>query len=75
MFEHVRKISISYYKLDPAKYITLASYAWDAMLLNPGIVLALIADKELLESVENSKRGGYTFVGAERYVKANTKYL
>jgi hypothetical protein len=34
VFEHFRKTSISYYKLDPAKYITIASYAWDAMLLN-----------------------------------------
>ena len=45
------------------------------MLLKTGIALDLIADKDLLEKVEKSKRGGYTFVGAERYVKANNKHL
>ena len=32
VFEHFRKTSISYYKLDPANYTTVASYAWEAML-------------------------------------------
>ena len=32
VFDLCFKTSISYYKLDPAKYITIASYAWDAML-------------------------------------------
>ena len=36
-----------------------------------GITQYLISDKDLLDKVEKSKRGGYTFVGAERYVKAN----
>ena len=40
-----------------------------------GTALDLIADKDVSEKVEQSKRGGYTFVGAERYVKANNKYL
>ena len=75
VFEQFRKTSITYYKLDPANYITTASYAWDAMLLNTGIELDLIADIDLLDRVEQSKRGGFTFVGTERYVKANNKYL
>jgi hypothetical protein len=45
------------------------------MLLKTGIELALISDKNLLDKVETSKRGGYTFVGTERYFKANNKYL
>ena len=45
------------------------------MLLNTGVALDLIADKKILEQVDKSKRGGYTFVGTERYVKANNKYL
>ena len=68
MFEHFRNTSISYYKLDLVNYITIASYAWDEMLLTTGITLDLIYGKDLLEQVEQSKRGGYTFVGAERYV-------
>jgi hypothetical protein len=45
VFENFRKTSISYYKLDPANYITIASYAWDAMLLTTGIAIDLISDK------------------------------
>jgi hypothetical protein len=45
------------------------------MLLNKGIALDLISDKNLLDKVEKSKRGGYTSVGTERYVKANNQYL
>ena len=75
MFEHFRNTSISYYKLDPVNYITIASYAWDEMLLTTGIALDLIYAKDLLEQVEQSKRGGYTFVGTERYVKPNNEYL
>ena len=43
------------------------------MLLKTGIAIDLISDNELLEQVEKSQRGGYTFVGTERYVKANNK--
>ena len=43
--------------------------------LKTGIVLALIADHDLLDRVATSKRGGYTFVGTELCVKANKKYL
>ena len=75
VFETVRKTAISQYKLDPAKYITIASYAWDAMRLNTGIVLHFIAEQDLLEIVEKSKRGGYTFVVADIYVKANNNQL
>jgi hypothetical protein len=52
VFENFRKTSISHYKLDPANYITIGSYAWDAMLLKTGIALDLIADKDLLEQIE-----------------------
>jgi hypothetical protein len=33
IFENFRKMSMDYYKLDPANYISAASLAWDAMLL------------------------------------------
>jgi hypothetical protein len=46
------------------------------MLLNTGIAIDLISDTNLLDKVEKqTKRGGYTFVGTERYVKANNQYL
>ena len=42
---------------------------------NTGVAVDLVSDTQLLEQVEQSKRGGYTFVGTERYVKANNKSL
>ena len=75
MFEHVRKTSISYCKLDPAKYRTIASYAWDDMLFKTSIAIVLRWDNKLLANVEKPKRGGYTFVGTERYVKSNHTHL
>ena len=44
VFENFRKTCMSYYKLDPANYLTAASLAWDAMLLKTGIELELITD-------------------------------
>ena len=38
-------------------------------------MLLQTADKDWLERVEISQRGGYTCVGTERYVKANNKHL
>ena len=32
VFENFRDVAMATYKLDPANYITLASYAWDSML-------------------------------------------
>ena len=71
IFENFRKMSLQYYKLDPANYLTAASLAWDAALLKTKIELELITDQEILTMVEKSKRGGLTFVGNNRYSKAN----
>jgi len=75
VFENFRSTCISYYRLDPANYITSASLAWDAMLLKTSIQLDLISDVELLNMIEQQKRGGLCFVGSKRYVKANNKYI
>ena len=75
VFEHVRRISLEYYKLDPANYITAPSLAWDAMLLKTDIKLDLISDIKILDIIERHKRGGLTFVGSKRYVKANNHYM
>ena len=45
------------------------------MLLKTNIQLDLINDLETLDFIERSKRGGLCFVGSQRYVKANNKYL
>ena len=68
-------MSVAHYKLDPANYLTAASLAWDAALLQTKIELELITDQEVLTMVEKSKRGGLTFVGAKCYAKANNKQM
>ena len=45
------------------------------MLLKTGIELELITDPKILDIFERSKRGGLTFVGAKRYVKANNHHM
>ena len=47
VFENFRKLCLEHYRLDPANYLTAASLAWEAMLLNTGIDLELIHDAEI----------------------------
>ena len=75
IFENFRTSSIAHYRLDPANFITAASYAWSAMLLKTGVELELITDPKILDIFEKSKRGGLTFVGSKRYVKANNQHI
>ena len=44
VLENFRDLSLEYYKLDPAHYLTLPSFAWDALLLKTNIQLDLITD-------------------------------
>ena len=75
VFEKFRKTCMTYYGLDPSNYSTVPGLAWDAMLLNTKVKLELITDLEVLKMYESMKRGGLCFVGTQRHVKANNKYL
>ena len=66
---------MTYYGLDPANYLTVPGLAWDAMMLKTKVKLELITDLEVFKMYESMKRGGLCFVGTQRHVKANTKYL
>ena len=44
------------------------------MLYKTGIELKLMTDPKILDIFERSKRGGQTFVGSKRFVKANDKH-
>lgn len=74
VFENFRSSCTINYNLDPSNYISAASLAWDAMLLNTKIELAQISDLKVLDITERQQRGGLCFVGSTRYVKANKKY-
>ena len=39
VFENFRKTCLSYYRLDPANYLSVPGLAWDAMLLTTNIQL------------------------------------
>ena len=75
VFENFRATCMNYYGLDPPNYITIPGFAWDAMLKQTDIKLELIHDPEILQIMEQHKRGGLCFVGSKRYVKANNHYI
>ena len=74
MFEDFRNLCMKYYGLDPACYMTLPKFAWDAMLKNINITLDLVHDQDMYEMIEKGKTGGVCQVSS-KYVKANNKYM
>ena len=74
VFENFRKKCLEDYQLDPAHYITLPNFSWDAMLLRTGIQLDLIHDEDMYKMIERGLRGGMTQVSV-RKVEANNKYM
>ncbi len=54
VFENFRKMSLTYYELDPANHLTAASLALDAALLQTKIELELISDQEILTMIEKA---------------------
>ena len=48
-------MSLEYYKLDPANYLTAASLAWDAALLKRKIELELITNQETSTMIEKNR--------------------
>ncbi len=75
VFENFRTTCQLTYKLDPLNYISAASLSWDAMMLKTSIEIGLISDIKIMDIMERGKRGGLTFVGSQRYAKANDTYL
>lgn len=68
-FESFRDVCISTYKLDPANYITLPGYAWDACLLMTEAQFEPIKDKEILKLLEDGIRGGICTCSEVKYAK------
>ena len=74
VFENFRKTCLVDYGLDPAHYITLPNFSWDAMLLKTGIELELIHDEDIYKMVESGLRGGMCQC-ATRKSEANNPYM
>ena len=74
VFENFREMGMQYYGLDPAQYLTLPSYSWDACLKYTDVKLELITDPEIHLFIESSIRGGISTV-THRHARANNPYI
>ena len=62
------------YVLDPAHFLSLPGFAWQACLKKMNIELELLTDYDMRLMVEEGKRGGICHY-IHRYAKANNKYM
>jgi hypothetical protein len=74
VLQQFRLQSHHHYRLDPAHYFSLPGYTFDAALRMTNQTLKLITDERVYEMIEDSIRGGLSFVG-KRYSKANNPYM
>ena len=74
VMENFRAMAMTYYGLDPTHYITLPSFAWDAMLRQTNVRLELITDMDMYLMAERGIRDGMTQV-SNKHVTANNKYM
>jgi len=70
VFREFRETAIGEYKLDPTNYISLPSYAFDAMLKVTKVKIELLTDPDMYLFFEKGLRGGIT-TAITRYAKAN----
>ena len=70
VFENFRKQAHASYGLDPAMYLTMPSFSWDACLKLTDVHLELIQDPGIHLFFENNIRGGISVI-SHRYARAN----
>lgn len=74
VFENFRNVAMEYYELDPCHYISLPSYAWDAMLKLTGVELENITNIDMYNMISKGLRGGISMI-THRHARANNKYM
>ena len=74
IFENFRKTAMATYGLDPAHYLTLPGYPWDALLKSTEVSLELITDPDMYLFIEKGLRGGISMV-SHRHARANNRYM
>ena len=72
--ENFRNMCLKIYELDLARFFTAPGLAWQAVLKKTKLKLILLADIDMLLSVEKGIRWG-TCHAIYRYAKANNKYM
>jgi hypothetical protein len=75
VFERFRDVCMTQYGLDPAHYITIASYAHDACLKHTGIVISLMTCPTMYSFIESNIRGGVAQVCLRRSLANNPLML
>ena len=70
VFENFRRTALSTHKLDPAHYLTLPGYSWDALLKSTEVSLELITEPDMYLFIEKGLRGGISMV-SHRHAIAN----
>lgn len=73
VFQSFRKAMKGFSGLDPAHYISLASYSYDSMLKMTKSVISSPPDIEMVHMIENGKRGGMSFIGTRDLIASNKK--
>lgn len=71
IFQKFRKTMVEFCQLDPAYYISLPSFAWDAMLKTTDTTLECMTDIDQTLFCEQGIRGGLSFIG-DRFYQAGT---
>jgi len=74
VFENFRNACLWNYELDPAHYVSLPSFSWDACLKYTKVELELLTDVDMYTFVEQGIRGGVSMI-SHRYAKANNPSL
>ena len=74
VFEKFRDTALQHYGLDPVHYITLPSFALDAMLKKTDVQLELLSDPDMYKFFEDGIRGGISVV-SHRHLEANNPHV
>ena len=62
VFENFRDFALAHYGLDPVHYITLPSFAWDALLKFTKVELELLEDPDMYQFFTAGIRGGISTI-------------
>ena len=72
--ENFRQSCLENYELDPAHFVSLPGFAWQACLKKTNVELELLTDYDMLLMIEEGIRGGICHA-VNRYVHANNHYM
>lgn len=75
VFEKFRSSMMEFSGLDPCHYVSLPGFGWDTMLKITGCSIGLPTDIDQVHFIENSIRGGLSFINTRHKKTSNDKKL